>query len=220
MADSIWSDLDPLSRDILRGLENCDGEAPSSEVRRVREIKDADRCNYRIREHLEPKGLIETEQPVSEGGRPPAKILTLTEKGKEVLDANDGTQSDKVAERLERLEEQVDGLRQENLELREENEELKAVIEGSDVERVVGRVQELTDDVDALQATTSNLRDALGGLNSDPVVGNETAQKNINTGLILGNALRELAVEEFGEERVMGFISEKQEKFAEEGELI
>ena len=52
------------------------------------------------------------------------------------------------------------------------------------------------------------------------MIGNTTAQNNINTGLVLGNALRELAIEEFGEDRVMGLISEKQEKFAEEDELV
>jgi len=215
-------EVDNLCVEIMEGIAQHGGTATSTQLRKLLGVDSTTRFNYRVREKLVPEGLVETRQPDPSPGEFPPKEITLTDHGEDFLESLDseGRFGDEIAARLERLEEQVDALRQENLELREENEELKTVIESSDVEQVVGRVQELTDDIDSLQATTSNLNDALGDLNSDPVIGNETAQKNINTGLILGNALRELAVEEHGEDRVMDLISEKQDKFANEGELI
>jgi predicted nuclease with TOPRIM domain len=118
------------------------------------------------------------------------------------------------------LEEQVDGLRQENQELREENQELKELVKGSEIEMVTGRVQELTDDVDRLQGKVSNLQDVLGEINGDPLVGNDLAQVNLNTAFILGNALRELMIEEWGEDRVMDMVGEKKRKFEESDDLI
>jgi DNA repair exonuclease SbcCD ATPase subunit len=145
----------------------------------------------------------------------------LTEDGQELLeDLSSESASNGIADRLQRLEEQVDGLRQENQELREENQELKELVKGSDIEMVTGRVQELTDDVDRLQGKVSNLQDALGEINGDPLVGNDLAQVNLNTAFILGNALRELMVEEWGEDRVMDMVGEKKRKFEESDDLI
>lgn len=220
--DAALVEVDNLCEEILEGVAQHGGTATSTQVRKLLGIDSTTRFNYRIREKLVPEGLVETRQPDPSPGEFPPKEITLTDHGKDYLESLDsqGRFGDDLAARLERLEEQVDSLRQENRELREENEELKAVIEQSNVEQIIGRVRELTDDVDSLQARVSDWEGTLGDLQSDPVIENETARKNINTGLILGNALRELAVEEYGEDRVMDLVSEKQEKFGEEGELI
>ena len=208
-------ELDRLSIEILKALSELGGEATSVDLRKSLGVDKRQKLFYRFTEYLVPEGLVETHQPeTDEPGPHPPKIVRITDYGQEYIQSVDsGISTGEIAERLERLEQEVEGLRQENQELRE-------VVEESDVEMVTGRVQELTDDVDRLQAKMSNLQDALGDLNSDPVIGSATAQNNINTGLVLGNALRELAIEEFGEDRVMDLISEKQEKFAEEDELV
>ena len=78
--------------------------------------------------------------------------MRLTEEGQELLeDLNSESASSGIADRLQRLEEQVDGLRQENQKLREENRELKELIEESGVEAVTNLVTELTENVDRLQ---------------------------------------------------------------------
>ena len=218
------STLDQLGIDILRALVDHEGEADSTALRKYLGLNDdsaRSRFNYRVTEYLEPEGLIETHQPEPEPGKYPPKNLMLTEDGRELLeDLGSESAGNGIADRLQRLEEQVDGLRQENQELREENQELKELVKGSDIEMVTGRVQELTDDVDRLQGKVSNLQDVLGEINGDPLVGNELAQVNLNTAFILGNALRELMIEEWGEDRVMGMVDQKKTKFEDSGDLL
>lgn len=218
------STLDQLGIDILRALVDHDGEADSTALRKYLGLNSdsaRSRFNYRVTEYLEPEGLIETHQPEPKPGKYPPKILMLTEDGRELLEELEPESAGSgIADRLQRLEEQVDGLRQENQELREENQKLKELVERSDVEMVTGRVQELTGDVDRLQGQMSDLQEALDELNDDPLVSNDLAQVNLNTAFVLGNALRELMVEEWGEDRVMNMIGEKKEKFEESDDLI
>jgi len=147
--------------------------------------------------------------------------MTLTEAGREFVEAIDeqGLYG-RIADRLDRLEKQVNGLREENQELRQENQELREIVKGSDVEMITGRVQTLEDEVDELQITISNLQDALGDLNVDPVVGNSFAPTAINTGYLLGNVARELLIEEYGEDRVMELVEEKQSKLEAEDKML
>jgi vacuolar-type H+-ATPase subunit I/STV1 len=220
--DGALVELDLLGVKILEALEEHGGEATSTDLRNYLGVEKRAKFNYRVREYLAPEGLIEATQPDPEPGNIPPQELRLTERGEQYLSEVDseGLVPEGIVERLDRLEEQVDGLRSENKKLREENEELKAAIEGSDVEQIVGRVQELTNDVDRLQTKTGNLQDALGDLNSDPVVGSDFAPTAINTGYLLGNVARELLVEQVGEDRVEEVFDEKRAKLESEDKVL
>lgn len=220
--DGALVELDLLGVKILEALEEHGGEATSTDLRNYLGVEKRAKFNYRVREYLAPEGLIEATQPDPEPGNIPPQELRLTERGEQYLSEVDseGLVPEGIVERLDRLEEQVDGLRSENKKLREENEELKAAIEGSDVEQIVGRVQELTDDVDRLQTEMSNQQETLGELNANPVVSEDLARVNLNTAFILGNALRELMIEEWGEDRVMGMVDQKKTKFEDSGDLL
>jgi len=188
-------EIDQLGIDILKALVDHDGKADSTALREYLGLDGRSRFNYRISEYLEPEGLIETTQPEPEPGMYPPKIISLTEGGKQYLDElnNDEDASRGIAERLERIEEQVDGLRKENQELREENQELRE----SDVSFVVDRVPELTGDVDELQSTVRNLQEALGEIQTHPVIENENAGPGLNEIIIMANACRRVIESEF-----------------------
>jgi hypothetical protein len=214
-------EIDTLGIEILKAIMAHDGTSDSTALREYLGLDGRSRFNYRIDEYLEPNGLVDTHQPDPKPGMYPPKEISITEAGKEYLEkVDEDGESRGVVERLERLEEQVDGLRRENQELREQNAELTEAIAESNVDMVVSRVPELEGDVDALQSKVGNLQDALGDLNSDPVVGNDFAPTAINTGFLLGNVARELLVEQVGEDRVAEVLDKKQAKLESDDKVL
>jgi len=223
-SDGALVELDQTGVDILRALVQHDGTATSTELRKFLGLDSTTKFNYRVREYLAPEGLIKTHQPEPEPGGFPPKEITLTEHGKEYLEGLDSgdRNSGGIADRLDRLEEQVEGLRQENQELREENQELKEMIEGSDVEMVTGRVQELTDDVDRLQAKMSNMQEAIGETQSHPLIQSRETAEGFDAMLVMMNASRRIIEDEIegGEERHEQERAEVQETLSERGRLL
>jgi prefoldin subunit 5 len=220
------SSLDQLGIDILTALVDHDGEADSTALRKYLGLSDdsaRSRFNYRVTEYLEPEGLIETHQPDPEPGKYPPKILMLTKEGQELLeDLNSESASSGIADRLQRLEEQVDGFRQENQKLREENRELKELIEESGVEAVTNRVTELTENVDRLQAKMSNMRDTIEETQTHPLIQSTETAEGFDTMLVTMNACRRIIEEEIkdGEERVKQERADVRETLSERGRLL
>lgn len=160
--DSVDADLDVLGEEMLAALEQHDGSATTSEIREYLGVDSRTKINYRITEFLTPQDLITTHQPPAKPGNIPPKELTLTEKGARVLDqlAQERELNRDAAERITRLEEQVQSLREENQELREQ-------LSGR------GQASTSTDDVDAeieaLQEQIGSLAMELENVKEDPL---------------------------------------------------
>lgn len=126
-ADVAVPELDPLGREILFALDAADGGRLTTTDLKEQTGATNSRILYRLRSHLGPADLVETEQPVSEDGRVPPKRATITEKGRQVVLALDGLDvTAETGERtteaeLERLSAEVARLqsRVEDLEARE-----------------------------------------------------------------------------------------------------
>lgn len=143
--EPVAADLDVLEEEMLLALDHHDGSATTSEIREYLDIDSRTKINYRVRESLAPQDLITTHQPEGKPGNIPPKELTLTEKGSTVVDQLDQKQglSEDIAERLARLEEQVQSLRKENQELREQlNGHGKASTSTGEVDSEIESLQE------------------------------------------------------------------------------
>lgn len=121
-------EIDRLGRDILRTVSREGGEATTSDVKAATRAANH-RILYRVREHLRPLGLVTAEQPTTQGGRVPPKIIRLTEAGEDVAaslspgglagggdgdgdgDGDAGADENRAVEaRLDRLEAEVEWL--------------------------------------------------------------------------------------------------------------
>ena len=92
-------------------VDGADGTADIGEVRDVTGIESLDSLNYQIKNILVPAGLVETMNPRSEDGRSVGKVLSVTEKGREVAsrirdrpDPGDAESYLSIGERMDRLE--------------------------------------------------------------------------------------------------------------------
>ena len=216
-SDGVLVELDQLGVEILEALVAHGGEATSTELRKYLGIESTTRFNYRVREYLAPEGLVDTHQPEAEPGHYPAKEVTLTEQGKEYLEAVAAeleTERD-IADRVDRLEEQVDALREENKELRRQNEELSTLIESSNLDRISGDVRELVDEMNTVQNELRNIK-------QDPLLGDEDTRRRHDMALILGNTSKRMfeGLIDDGEEQFEQEMREVREQLSEKGALL
>ncbi|MFD1588509.1 hypothetical protein ACFR9U_16140 [Halorientalis brevis] len=156
-------DLDVISKEMLHALEQHDGAANTSEIRKFLGIDSRTKINYRINEYLVPQGLVSTHQPDPEPGNIPAKELSITEKGEQALDqiAREAEINRDVAERIARLEEQVQSLRDENQDLREQMADTGTQQSSS--------TDASQSEIDDLQSQVANLAMELEDLKDDPL---------------------------------------------------
>jgi hypothetical protein len=88
--DSLLSQLDWKSQEILLGIYEIDGRATTTEIKHRTDITDTDYISYRFRRSavaLEPHGLVEVHEPdltASDRSRP--LEVTLTEKGERLTE--------------------------------------------------------------------------------------------------------------------------------------
>lgn len=218
-SDSSLIELDQMCIDILKALEAHDGEANTRQVVGWAGIVVPQKLHYRVDTYLEPEELLTVHQPEGEPGVTPPKEFTLTEHGEEYLEKIGEKDSARgIAERLERVEQQLDKFKKANQELREENQELRE----SDVSTVVNRVPELTGDVDELQSKVRNLQDALGEIQTHPVIENEGSAAGLDDIIVMANACRRVIESELdnGDELIEEQSEIVREKAREAGALF
>ena len=103
--------LDWMAREMLRGLSEAGGTADVSEIKTRVGAKNMGSINYRLNNVLVPEGLVDVMKPESDGGGPPARVLSLTGIGEgvaETIQEVESGDSDEgvlpLDERLNRLE--------------------------------------------------------------------------------------------------------------------
>lgn len=111
-------DLDDRAVSILRVVRDLDGECTT---RDVRDSLDLSRgiVNYRIDEYLEPHDLLIGRNQKVEPGEMRPKELEITGRGLEYLEtATESEDGDSIPGRIQKLENEVEELRNENKKLK------------------------------------------------------------------------------------------------------
>ena len=109
----VETELDWQAHAIIEAIHDNGGTADTSEIRAITGIDDYNVVLYRLNKKLEPHGLVDLMQPDPDGGRPRAKVVTLTEQGKafaERLTTDEDDSDDSpvsIIERIDRLEAQM-----------------------------------------------------------------------------------------------------------------
>ena len=145
----------------------------------------------------------------------PAQILTLTEFGREFLDAVDDREPVSVEARIEEIESDIESLRRENEQLREENQNLRRAVEQGGVGG-----GGMGGELDSLQAEIDTLQDRLRSVETHPVVASDVSPALIDAGVVLGNTCKKVLESELGEERVEKVRSETSASFEDDGDLL
>ena len=125
-----YNPSDWISSGILYNL--LDGEKTTTQLRQVLGCDDTDSIRYRVREHMEPEGIVSISrgEPKHETQIPPLKIKLTTEgrEWAESLDLEYDASKETVSSRLRWLENKVQTQdnKIENLEL--ENKKLRQIV--------------------------------------------------------------------------------------------
>ena len=186
-------DLGILSKEILSALENHGGEATSSEIREFLGVDNRSKINYRLREELEPRGLIDSHQPESGPGPIPPKELTLTDDGKRVLEEIEAEHqiNRDIAERVEQLERQI-----------EDQPQHPSSVSQSDFE--------------ALQSRVNRLEKSMQRIKTDPLF-DEDFRKNLDDMRVGVIAVTDFVIDEHD---AMDDLSELTAEYAEDLNLL
>lgn len=113
-------DLDDRAVSILRTLRDLGGECTTRDVRDALDLSRGI-VNYRIDEYLEPHNLLIGENQKVEPGEMRPKVLKITDRGIEYLETmEDSKTGDSIPGRVEKLENEVEELRNKNKELKRE----------------------------------------------------------------------------------------------------
>jgi hypothetical protein len=105
--------LDWKSQEVLRGLYENGGSANTTELRGLTGIDNNAIIVYRHTEKLAPRGLVELDQPETDGTRIAPKVATLTSEGETVAERiikGRGEASTNVSEYVDQLEAKVNQL--------------------------------------------------------------------------------------------------------------
>lgn len=144
--------LDWKSEAIIAALYGSDGEATTPELSGLTGIDDNRQILYRLREKLEPEGLVEVGQadPREGGGRIPPTQARLTSNGEEFaeeLDEERGRVND-VVDRIERVEADLNKIEHVQTELSELQDRIESLEQTSGTDRseeaVATEVEELS----------------------------------------------------------------------------
>jgi len=192
--------LDPLCMEMLVAVDQHDGVASTREIRDFIGVDNTTRTNYRIREYLEPMGLVRVMEP--EFDVPPNE-LHLTDDGKEFLESVDESEQEihrDIGERLGMVEEQLDGLQEQIMQVRE-----SGVSQDSDTEKsAVG-----SDEIENLQKQISKIAAEVRDIKQSPLF-DETIQKELDAGLIASGVAKKILIDEFGEDRYLEIWDQKE----------
>ena len=202
-SETVVESLDHWPRKILSAIDQHNGDATSSEIREFLGAETTTQINYHVTEHLESRGLVETHQPESGPGPNAPKRYTLTERGAKAVEAlaEEQTIHQDVAERIDRLEAQVDALRDENRDLRKQ---LESGTQSSSTD-------ESGTDHDALQEQIANLAMEVEKLKEDPLF-DETFRKELDNFRVGTLALTDFAMHELEEEEKIAELSSEYEE--------
>ena len=208
-------EIDQLALNVLSALDDLGGEANSREVRDFLGEMQRGVLHYRLDEHLVPQELVTTEVPDSEPGRFPAKILTITDRGKEYLKQvdHDGSTDSDITRRVEQLEGRINSLEQENQQLREQNRELQSALEQSGA-------GEVADELRGVQDSINSLQDRVRSIEQEPILTEDRVLDALDAAVLAGNTAKLVAQEEFGEERVLESQNELEEMLNEKGKFF
>lgn len=189
------SELDQLSIRLLEVLEQSGGTATSSELKNIIGHDSTRRINYRKSEYLEPAGWIETTQPepVEPGNFPPQE-WSITEQGVEFLESREEYPDEyrDIGERVELLEDQLDGLQEQLTDVRESRE----------------RIEDIQSQLTELAAGLNEIEDVVNSLKNDALFQSED-RRRINAALIAGSIAMDVFEDEYGEETVSEWFDQK-----------
>jgi len=108
------SGLDSVAQQVLWAIAENDGTAAIGEIRDLTGIDSYSVLNYRLKEKLEPRGLVELLQPESPDGRSVGKVARLTTAGEElaeqVMDLHDESHQQTLSDRLDVVETRLTAL--------------------------------------------------------------------------------------------------------------
>ena len=108
------SGLDSAAQQVIWAIAESDGTAAIGEIRDLTGIDNYSVLNYRLKEKLEPRGLVELLQPESPDGRSVGKVARLTGAGEElaeqVMDLHDESHQQTLADRLDVVETRLTAL--------------------------------------------------------------------------------------------------------------
>lgn len=107
--------LDWRSIEIVQALGDADEPLTTSTIRDTTAIEDNRRILYRVSDHLEPEGLVRTQQPTREGTAIPSKKIELTDDGRDVAQAivdeqTEGGNLNDLPRLVEQLQAEMDAL--------------------------------------------------------------------------------------------------------------
>ena len=188
---------DDLGKKIVEALADNDGHAKSTTLRDDLGGVDKDRFNYRVREHLEPTGIVETRRITEDNTNIPPNELILTEDGEEYLHQlkKNNKIERNLSERVEQLEVQVSTLQEENQELRKQNQQLQSSVNQLEINNFQQEIQEIQNEINDLQIRVATIEQR-------PVIENEVTPHIIDTAIIAGSTSQQFLIDEFGEEQV------------------
>lgn len=211
--DGIEADRKAL--DILAALRDLEGEANSRELRDFLEDMDRSPFHYRVDKYLEPQELVVTHLPDSEPGEFPAKVLKLTQRGSEYLQAvdHDGGVDSDMTRRVERLEERIDSLEEKNRQLEEQNEELQRALDQSSMGDFGAELDSIRSDINGLSTQIDDVK-------QHPVIKADNSASAVNLGIILGNTATKLLEDVVGENEVDEMEDEVEASLREQGSLL
>lgn len=166
--DSIeYQPSDWISSGVLHHLLN--EPHSTTQLRTELGVDDTDPIRYRVREHMEPEGIVEVsrgESPDNNDTQIPPLMIKLTEKGREwaeTLDLEYDGSRETVSSRLDYLESQVQKQADQITRLEAENERLREVMG-------IGLDEQVLPDVLALRAGYAGV----AGVMNDEVLSDTT----------------------------------------------
>lgn len=106
------SQFDWKAQEVLRAIQQHDGDANTAEIRGQTGIEDNNVVLYRLNDKLEPAGLVELHQPDPENSRIQPKVATLTDAGREAAVQLEEARDDSIdlSDKVEQLETRINSV--------------------------------------------------------------------------------------------------------------
>lgn len=161
--------IDSTTQQVIWAIAESDGTAAIGEIRDLTGIDSYSVLNYRLKEKLEPRGMVELLQPESPDGRSVGKVARLTGAGEElaeqVIDFHDESHQQTLADRLDVVETRLTALEEKHDQPIEADEAITASADefATEMEEMKSELADLRGLLTAQEA----LFDVVFGLNVD-----------------------------------------------------
>jgi DNA-binding PadR family transcriptional regulator len=205
--------VDSMSIKILEVLDSHGGTATTTEIKNALGHDSNDYVNYRKRAHLEPTGLIDTFQPESTTERNiPTLEWSLTEKGLEFLEeyAEDSGAHRDLGERVELIEDQLDGMQETLVEIQEDGGQSDSETDEK-ILSLIQTVEDLEGEIGGLHEQVNGLDTRVKEIESSPLF-DEDIQEKLDVAIIMAAVSKHYFIEEYGREEVRDLFVEKDEE--------